>query len=65
MLIRLIKHENISLDDIARILEQDENTFSLYSISKYIQRLRKKLFASGVYQNVIQTIRGYGYGLKK
>ncbi|MCA9371737.1 helix-turn-helix domain-containing protein [Candidatus Woesebacteria bacterium] len=61
----LYEKRSLSYDEIADALYKDYDDFSLYAITKNIQRLRKKLFASGVHQNVIQTIRGYGYGLKK
>lgn len=49
----------VAFDDIG-----DEENFSLYAISKTIERLRTKLEANGVSGSYIQTLRGKGYLLK-
>lgn len=46
----------VSFDDIG-----DENDFSLYAITKAIQRLRDKMEAQGVTGSLIQSKRGEGY----
>ncbi len=46
----------VTFDELA-----DPNNFSLYAISKSIQRLRDKLEASGISGSFIQTKRGEGY----
>ncbi len=52
----------LSVDEVGNILFSDnENNFSLYAISKAIQRLRDRLEKSGVSGSFIQTKRGEGY----
>lgn len=46
----------VSFDEIG-----DENDFSLYAITKTIQRLRDKMEAQGVTGSLIQSKRGEGY----
>ena len=53
-----------SFDELGNILFKSEDDFSLYAISKQIERLRNKLEANGVSSSYIQTLRGQGYLLK-
>lgn len=46
----------VSFDDIG-----DENDFSLYAITKSIQRLRDKMESQGITGSLIQSKRGEGY----
>jgi hypothetical protein len=63
---KLIEKSNsiISFDEIADEVFKGEEEFSLYAISKTIQRLRDKLEANGISGSYIQTLRGKGYVLK-
>jgi hypothetical protein len=54
----------VKTDDIANLMFKAEDDFSLYAISKQIERLRNKLEANGVSGSYIQTLRGQGYLLK-
>ncbi len=54
----------ISFDELGNELFKDEGDFSLYAITKSIERLRNKLEANGVSGSYIQTLRGKGYLLK-
>jgi hypothetical protein len=52
----------VSIDEISELLfSGNENKFSLYVISKSIQRLRDKLENHGISGSFIQTRRGRGY----
>lgn len=52
----------VTVDEIAEILfANNPEAFSLYAISKSIQRLRDKLEKNGVSGSYIQTKRGEGY----
>jgi hypothetical protein len=51
-------------DDIAALVFTSEEKFSLYSLSKIMQRLREKLEFNGISGAYIQTIRGGGFMLK-
>ena len=53
-----------SFDEIGAELFEAEDAFSLYAISKTIERLRNKLEANGISGSYIQTLRGKGYLLK-
>lgn len=66
VLLSLIRNSNIvtEIDDIGSVMFKSENNFSLYAISKTIQRLRDKLEANGISGSYIQTLRGKGYLLK-
>lgn len=66
VLLNLIKNSNIvvEFDDIGNLMFNSEDNFSLYAISKMIQRLRDKLEANGISGSHIQTLRGKGYLLK-
>lgn len=63
---KLIEKSNsvISFDEIADEIFQGEDNFSLYAISKTIQRLRDKLEENGISGSYVQTLRGKGYLLK-
>lgn len=62
----LIKKANsvISFDDLGNVLFDRESDFSLYAITKSMQRVRDKLEENGVSGSYIQTLRGQGYLLK-
>jgi hypothetical protein len=57
------KNRVVSHEEIAIVLwkEKVEGKFSLYAISKTIERLRKKLENSGIENNLIHSQRGVGY----
>ena len=54
----------VTFDEFGNELFKDENDFSLYAISKNIERIRNKLEANGISGSYIQTLRGKGYVLK-
>ena len=59
------KNQLCSFDQIGDVLWEDSvESFSVWAISKLIQRIRNKLQANGVSPAVIQTQRGHGYILK-
>ena len=59
------KANNVStFDELADTLFPSEENFSLYAITKTIQRLRTKLEENGLSGSYIQTLRGQGYILK-
>jgi hypothetical protein len=62
----LIKHRGkvVTINDIADVLFKKDADFSLYAISKNIERLRKKLEFNGVTGSYIRTVRGEGYLLR-
>lgn len=62
----LIKNENqvVDMDKIGESIFKNEDDFSLYAISKTVQRLRDKFEANGISGSYIQTLRGKGYVLK-
>ncbi|MFA7300827.1 MAG: helix-turn-helix domain-containing protein [Candidatus Shapirobacteria bacterium] len=62
----LIKNENqiTDFDTIGGAIFKNDDDFSLYAISKTIQRLRDKFEANGISGSYIQTLRGKGYVLK-
>lgn len=62
----LISNQNqvVDFDTLGTAMFKSEDDFSLYAISKTIQRLRDKLEASGISGSYIQTLRGKGYLLK-
>ncbi|MEK9209046.1 MAG: helix-turn-helix domain-containing protein [Patescibacteria group bacterium] len=66
VLLSLIRKSNTvtEIDDIGSVMFKSEDNFSLYAISKTIQRLRDKLEANGISGSYIQTLRGKGYVLK-
>lgn len=66
VLLNLIRKSNtvIEIDEIGDAIFKSEDNFSLYAISKTIQRLRDKLEANGISGSYIQTLRGKGYVLK-
>ena len=43
--------------------EDNLDKFSLYSVAKIMEKIRKKIKDQGVYQELIYTIRGQGYVL--
>jgi hypothetical protein len=52
----------VTADEIsANIFSQNEDSFSLYAVSKAVQRLRDKLEQNGISGSFIQTKRGSGY----
>lgn len=62
----LIKNSNntISFDQISDIIFSSEEKFSLFALSKFVQRLREKLEMNGISGSFIQTLRSKGYLLK-
>ncbi len=64
----LIKNKNqlCSFDQIGEAIWQEKSyeSFSLWAISKLIQRLRSRLQASSLSPTLIQTQRGQGYALR-
>ncbi len=66
VLLSLIRNSNTvtEIDDIGSVIFKSEENFSLYAISKTIQRLRDKLETNGISGSYIQTLRGKGYLLK-
>ena len=66
MLVTLIEKQGeiVTYDEISEILFKTEEEYSLYAISKTIQRLRDKLEKNGISGNLIQTLRKKGYLLK-
>ena len=66
MLVAMInkKGDTLTFDELGEILFINEKNFSLYAISKTIQRLRDKFEENGVSGSYIQTLRGKGYLLK-
>lgn len=66
VLLSLIRNSNTvtEVDDIGSVMFKSEDNFSLYAISKTIQRLRNKLEENGISGSYIQTLRGKGYVLK-
>lgn len=63
---KLIENENqvTTFDEIAQVTSRSDDDFSLYAISKTIQRIRDSLEANGISGSFIQTMRGKGYVLK-
>lgn len=59
------KNQVLTYDEIASTLWKDKyiEKFSLYSISKKIERLRIKTMRSGIPYNLFQSTRGKGYVL--
>jgi len=57
--------EALTHDQIAQILWQEKaaEKFSLWAITKVIQKLRRKLQLVGINQNLILTLYGQGYAL--
>lgn len=53
----------VTFDEINELLTNNYEQFSLYAISKSIQRLRDRLEKSGISGSFIQTKRGEGYML--
>ena len=51
----------VTFDEINELLTNNYEQFSLYAISKSIQRLRDRLEKSGISGSFIQTKRGEGY----
>jgi len=54
----------VAIDELADLLFNNDEEFSLAAIAKTIQRLRDKLEQNGVSGSFIQTLRGQGYILK-
>ena len=61
----ILKMDNaVTVDEIGENIFQSADNFSLYAISKTIERLRRKLELNGISGSYIQTLRGKGYLLK-
>jgi len=54
----------LTYEVIGDLILQKEAKFSLYSISKRVQRLRDKLDEAGIGKHHIQTVRGVGFRMK-
>lgn len=54
----------LKFDEIANEIFKSDENYSLYAISKNIERLRNKLELNGISGSYIQTLRGQGYVLK-
>lgn len=54
----------VSFDEIAKLMSGTEDDFSLYAISKIIQRIRDKMEMNGISGSFVQTMRGKGYMLR-
>ena len=54
-------HEVITYSEIGDIIWNDTEKFSIGAITKYIERIRKKLRRAGLQYDYIVTIRGKGY----
>jgi hypothetical protein len=61
----LISHrkEIVSYDDLAEVIwgEESYDKFSVYAITKLIQRLREKIELMGIFPEIIQTVKKKGY----
>ncbi len=66
ILTAFLKNPNtfLTIDDLSDLLFTNEDEFSLFSITKTIQRLRDKFEENGISGYFIQTVRGKGYWLK-
>lgn len=66
VLLNLIRKSNTvtEIDELGEVMFKSDDNFSLYAISKTIQRLRDKLETNGISGSYIQTLRGKGYLLK-
>lgn len=62
----LLKNKNrpVDIDSISEVLFKNEDEFSLYAVSKAMQRLRNKLEKNNVSPNFIQTVRNQGFMIK-
>jgi DNA-binding winged helix-turn-helix (wHTH) protein len=56
--------EVVSHDEIAKALwgGKAEEKFSLWAITKLVQKIRAKLMSLGISSNLIYTVYGKGYG---
>ncbi len=61
----LVQKRKLSTDELADLLFASEESYSLYALAKFVQRLRDKLEDNGITGSVIQTARGFGYELKE
>ncbi|MCA9382928.1 helix-turn-helix domain-containing protein [Candidatus Dojkabacteria bacterium] len=59
----LVENSNrtVRLSEISEIMGYMPESYSLYAITKLIQRLRDKLDKSGISSGAIKTVRGEGY----
>lgn len=63
VLTTLIARKSLSCDDIAKLLWIDENKYSLWAITKLIQKIRSKIKVFGGNPETIKTLYGRGYSL--
>jgi hypothetical protein len=56
-------YHSLSYDNLASIIWESNEDFSLWAINKTIERIRKKLISEGLPKTIIRTIRNYGYCL--
>ena len=66
ILTRLVENKGVIVtpDDISIVLGMTEETFSLYAVSKAIQRVRDELEKNKLSATYIQTFRRGGYMLR-
>lgn len=66
LLTLLIENSNkvTTIDQIGEVYFESYDEFSLYAISKAVQRIRDKLSESGLSSGFVQTFRGQGYMLR-
>ncbi|MFZ6022585.1 MAG: winged helix-turn-helix domain-containing protein [Patescibacteria group bacterium] len=59
------RNQIVSANDIAERLwaEEAQSKYSLYAISKVVERLRKQVQAHGIFPGIIETRRGQGFVL--
>lgn len=53
----------VSFNEVADAIWNDasDEKFSLYSLSKFAEKIRKKLENLGIQKELIKTVRGKGY----
>jgi hypothetical protein len=56
--------KTVNLDSLAELIFDHDEQYSLYTIAKVIERLRKKLDAQGISSSYLTTARNQGYFLK-
>lgn len=59
-----LRGQTLTYDNLADLIFESEDEFSLTTISKTIERLRQHLEQNGVSSSVIKTERGLGYYLR-
>jgi len=66
ILAKLVENKGniVTPDDLSTILAVEEDSFSLYAVSKAVQRVRDELEKNRLSSTYIQTLRGRGYMLR-